>query len=80
VKGGTAPAEDAFVDTDPRTEQVTSASGSQLWSRMNGVRFANPIPPYTGRKTFEVTVSGAKPGQMLTLRLPRPWSRPWGLQ
>jgi len=80
VKGGTAKPEDAYVDTDPRTEQITSASGSQLWSRMNGVRFVNPIPAYTGAKTFEVTVSGAKPGQMITLRLPRPWSRPWGLE
>ena len=80
VTGGTAPAEDAFIDTDPRTEQITSASGSQLWSRMNGVRFANPIPPYTGRKQFQLTVSGAKPGQMVTLRLPRPWSRPWGMR
>lgn len=79
IKGGTANAEDAYIDTDPRVEQVTSASGSQLWSRLNGVRFANPIPPYTAAKTFELTVSGAKKGQMVTLRLPKPWSRPWGL-
>jgi hypothetical protein len=80
VKGGTAKPEDAYVDTDPRTEQITSASGSQLWSRLNGIRFMNSIPPYTGAKKFEVTVSGAKPGQMINLRLPRPWSRPFGLE
>ncbi|AJD82446.1 minor tail protein [Mycobacterium phage Sheen] len=79
-EGYTSPAENAVVDTDPRVEQVTSESGSQLWARMNGVRFRHPIPPWTKSKTFEVTVSGCAPGQMVALRLPRPWSRPWGLE
>lgn len=79
-QGFTLPAENAIIDTDPRQEQVVSESGSQLWARMNGVRFRHPIPPYTPEGRFEVTVSGAKPGQMVTLRLPRPWSRPWGLE
>lgn len=79
VEGYTAPAENVVVDSDPRVEQVSSESGSPIWSRMNGVRFKNPIPPYTGSKTFQVDVSGCVPGQMVTLRLPRPWSRPWGL-
>lgn len=72
--------EDCVIDTDPRVEQITSASGSQVWSRMNGVRFRYPIPPYTREKTFEITVAGCAPGQIVTLRLPRPWSRPWGLE
>lgn len=80
TEGYTAPAENCVIDVDPRTEQVVSESGSTLWARMNGVRFRNPIPPFTGPKTFTVTVSGAAPGQMVTLRLPRPWSRPWGLE
>ena len=79
-QGSTLPAENAIIDTDPRVEQVVSESGSQLWARMNGVRFRFPIPPYTPEGLFEITVSGAKPGQMVTLRLPRPWSRPWGLE
>lgn len=79
-EGATAPAENVVVDTDPRVEQVSSESGSQIWARMNGVRFLNYIPPYTDAVTFEVTVSGAVPGQMITLRLPRAWSRPWGLE
>ena len=78
--GYTAPAENATVDSDPRVEQVTSQSGSALWGRMNGVRFRNYVPPWTGAKDFIVTVSGAVVGQMVTLRLPRPWSRPWGLE
>lgn len=71
--------EDCVIDTDPRVEQVTSATGSQVWARMNGVRFRFPVPPYTGAKDFHVTVAGCAPGKMITLRLPRPWSRPWGM-
>lgn len=80
VEGYTAPAENVVIDTDPRVEQVSSESGSQIWSRMNGVRFRHPIPPWTPSKTFEIDVSGCPAGQMVTLRLPRPWSRPWGLE
>jgi len=80
VEGYTAPAEDCVVDADPRVEQVSSASGSAVWSRMNGVRFRHPIPPWTPSHTFQVKVSGCPVGQMVTLRLPRPWSRPWGLE
>lgn len=80
VEGYTAPAENCVIDADPRVEQVVSESGSSLWARMNGVRFRHPIPPYTGQKTFTLTVSGCVPGQLVTLRLPRPWSRPWGLE
>lgn len=80
VEGYTAPAENCVIDADPRVEQVVSESGSSLWARMNGVRFRHPIPPYTKSKTFQLDVSGCVPGQMVTLRLPRPWSRPWGLE
>ena len=78
--GLTYPAENCVVDSDPRVEQVVSEAGSPVWSRMNGVRFRHPIPPWTRDKEFEVTVSGATVGQMVSLRLPRPWSRPWGLE
>lgn len=80
TEGVTAPAENCLVDSDPRNEQIVSESKSPVWSRMNGVRFRNPIPPWTRDKEFEITVSGATPGQMVSLRLPRPWSRPWGLE
>lgn len=78
--GVTATAENALIDSDPRVEQVVSESGSNLWARMNGVRFRNFIPPWTKETTFVVSVSGCEPGQMVTLRIPRPWSRPWGLE
>ena len=72
--------ENCVVDTDRRVEQIVSESGSQVWARMNGVRFRNMIPPYTEEKTFEITASGCAPGQVISLRLPRPWTRCWGLE
>ena len=72
--------ENCVVDSDPRVEQVTSESGSQVWARMNGVRFRNYVPAYTESRVFEFTASGCAPGQVISLRLPRPWSRPWGLE
>lgn len=72
--------ENCVINVDRREEQIVSANGSQVWARMNGVRFRNMIPPYTGGKTFEITASGCARGQVITLRLPRPWTRPWGLE
>jgi hypothetical protein len=72
--------ENCVIDSDPRVEQVSSDIGSQVWARMNGVRFRHPIPPYTLERKFEISVAGVKAGQMVSLRLPRPWSRPWGLE
>jgi hypothetical protein len=79
-EGRTYPGENAVIDTDTRVEQVASENGAELWSRMNGVRFRHPIPPYTERGDFELTVSGQLPGQLVTLRLVRAWTRPWGLE
>lgn len=72
--------ENCVINTDRREEQISSESGSQVWARMNGVRFRNMIPPYTKEKTFHITAIGCAPGQMITLRLPRPWTRCWGLE
>jgi hypothetical protein len=72
--------EDCVVNTDPIREQISSASGTPIWARMNGVRFRYPVPAYTEACDFKLSVSGCAPGQMATLRLPRPWSRPWGME
>lgn len=72
--------ENSVIDTDRRRDQIVSESGSQVWARMNGVRFRNMIPPYTEARTFNVTATGCAPGQVVTLRLPRPWTRCWGLE
>ncbi|ERB55485.1 tail protein [Rhodococcus sp. P27] len=71
--------ENVVIDTDPRTAQVVAENDAPVWNRMNGVRFRHPIEPYTEARTFEITVSRAAPGATIALRLPRPWSRPWGL-
>ena len=72
--------ENCEINTDRREEQIVSESESQVWARMNGVRFRNMIPPYTEERTFHVTASGCAPGQLIALRLKRPWSRCWGLE
>lgn len=72
--------ENCVIDVDRRKEQISSESGSQVWARMNGVRFRNLIPPYTEKADFHLEAAGCAPGQIITLRLPRPWSRCWGLE
>lgn len=65
------------VDTDPAARQLRSATQDPVWARMNGVRFRNEIPPYTGKVTFKVkNVSGV--ARSAQLRIPRPFNRPWG--
>ncbi|QBP31050.1 minor tail protein [Mycobacterium phage Refuge] len=72
--------ENCIIDTDRREEQISSESGSEVWARMNGVRFRNGIPPYTEEREFVIEASGCAPGQVISLRLPRPWTRCWGLE
>jgi hypothetical protein len=72
--------ENAVINTDPRKEQIEGESGSELWARMNGVRWRYPIPPYTEKCDFKISVSGCAAGQVIQLSLPRQWSRPWGLE
>lgn len=69
--------EHLLVNTDPAERQLTSANGSNVWGRMNGVRFANPIPPDTGRIEYWIAVDSNAPRQA-QLRLERPYNRPWG--
>ena len=71
--------EDVEIDTDPRSRQVVADNDAPVWERMNGVRFKHPIPPYTESCTFNISVTGAPAESLIQLRLPRPWSRPWGL-
>lgn len=71
--------EDVEIDTDPRSRQVVADNDAPVWERMNGVRFKHPIPPYTESCTFNISVTGAPANSLIQLRLPRPWSRPWGL-
>ena len=72
--------ENCVIDTDRRREQFSADNGAPVWARANGVRFRNMIPPYTEKRRFEITASGTAPGQIITIRLPRPWTRCWGLE
>ena len=72
--------QDCVIDTDPREEQFSAADGSPVWARTGGVRFRHPVPPWTRDCTFNLTTTGTAAGQTIELRIPRPWSRPWGLE
>jgi len=67
------------VDTDETTTQVESNIDTQVYLRMDGIRFMYPIPPYTPPTDLPVSVTGAPAGVGVQVRMPRPWSRPWGL-
>lgn len=72
--------EHLLVDTDDSTTQVESNIDTQIYLRMDCLRFLYPIPPYTPRTELPVSVTGAPAGVGVQVRMPRPWSRPWGLQ
>ncbi|WP_458682293.1 phage tail protein [Prescottella equi] len=72
--------EDTVFHTDPRLPPAVSFSGTNVPGRMGGVRFRHPVPEYTGPGVFNISVTGAPIGSEIHLRLPRPWSRPWGLE
>lgn len=70
--------EHLVVNTDPAERQLVSHNNTNVWGRMNGVRFRNPIPPNTGALTFDIAVVADAPRQA-QLRLERPFDRPWGV-
>ena len=72
--------ENAVVNTDRRREQISAENGAPLWARMNAVRFLHMIPEWTPTAHFKVRASGCEPGQRVELRIPRPWTRPWGME
>lgn len=75
-----APGQTFLVNTDPFEDLLRDPSGSQVWSLMNGVTFCYPIPPYTKKIDLPVSVSQSVAGAGVQVRMPRTWSRPWGLQ
>lgn len=75
-----APGQTFLVNSDPFEDQLNDLVGSQVWSRMNGVTFSYPVPPYTRKTELPVSVSDAGPNVGVQVRMPRTWSRPWGLR
>src|SRR5690606_14462249 len=74
--------EHVVVDTDEMTMngQVNSSLDTAVYQRMNGREFLYPIPEYTDPMEVSVFIEGADIGNVVQLRLPRTWSRPWGLE
>jgi hypothetical protein len=74
--------ENITVDTDEMTMegQVNSDLDTQVYQRMSGREFLYPIPPYTDPIDLPFFVQGADIGNVLQVRMPRQWSRPWGLE
>lgn len=70
--------EHIVINTDPAARQIVSHNKTPVWARMNGVRFRNPIAPYTERIDYKLQVVSLVPRQA-QLRLVRPFNRPWGL-
>ncbi|MGW2662800.1 phage tail protein [Nocardia tengchongensis] len=68
------------VDTDPLADQVVSSLDTAVYARMNGRTFLYPVPGYTRGTDLAVSVTGAPPGAGVQVRVPRPYSRPWGLE
>lgn len=65
------------VDSDPAARQLAAADNTPVWNRMNGVRFRNPIEPWTWEMEFPISVVSNAP-RSAQLRLKRPYNRPWG--
>jgi hypothetical protein len=75
--------EHVVVDTDEMTMsgQVNSSLDTQVYQRMNGREFLYPLPAYMEEVLpVPVVVAGADIGNVVQLRIPRSWSRPWGLE
>ncbi|MBY4381876.1 phage tail protein [Rhodococcus fascians] len=69
------------VETRPDARDGGFQSGDQSYrQRMQMVRFLYPIPAHTAAVQLPVGMSKALPGTGIQLRIPQPWSRPWGLQ
>lgn len=74
--------ENVYVNTDSASKggQFRSSIDTAYYMRMKMVRFLYGIPPYTPARQMNVAMSLAPAGVGINLRLPRPWTRPWGLQ
>jgi hypothetical protein len=69
------------IDTRPDARHGGYQSTDQNYrQRMKMVRFLYPIPPYTKAIELPVGMSKALANTEIQLRLPQPWSRPWGLE
>lgn len=74
------PGEHIWVNSDENEDMIVSSLDTEVWQRMAGESLLYGVPPYTEPGWWPVEVSGGKPGSVIQLRVPRTWSRPWGLE
>ena len=74
------PGEHVWVNADPHEDLIRSSLDTEVWQRMDGQSLLYGIPPYTDPGWWPVEVTGGVPGSKIQLRVPRTWSRPWGLE
>lgn len=74
--------EHLYINTNEaaKHEQVRSNIDTQIYFRMDGVRFLYPYPSGLREVELPVAVTKAPAGVGIQLRLIRPYSRPWGLR
>lgn len=72
--------ENIVVDTDEMSMagQVVSSLDTAVYLRMNNVEFLYPTPPYTPPTQVPIAISQAQIGNLIQIRCPLAWSRPWG--
>lgn len=66
----------AVIDLDRNELMFRDANDTNLLAQLAGKFFEYPLPPYTPQTSIPVTVSGGT----VQVRIPRRWSRPWGLE
>lgn len=72
----------AVIDLDPMALDDRAANGQNRLGLYNppGKRLIHFLPPYTPPTDVPVTVTAPAGGARVEVRMPRRWSRPWGLE
>ncbi|WP_147404003.1 hypothetical protein [Nocardia panacis] len=71
--------EDCAIDSDPDQEALVAANGSPIWARWNGNSLLYPIAAGTKPTAVPISVTGANANAAVTVRIPRRYSRPFGV-
>lgn len=75
----TVAGEDLDIDTDPDEPTLIAHNGAPVQARWESNGFYYPIKPFTNPTPVPVKVANAHPGAAIQFRIPRRFSRPWGV-
>lgn len=71
----------AVIDLDRSELMFRDLNNTNLLGQLAGTFFEYSIPPYTPTRTLPVSYTNApQGGASIQVRIPRRWSRPWGLE